>query len=322
MPTQIRPRTSAAHLNQLMTAFEVNFVRLAECLVSPGWGLKLEAAEVPAIHYNLQGMGRMRIGHGISVALAPHTLVIVPCGMPFTLEALALDEPANKRAVVESQWNPPAADQLRRLVAGAAPAEIILICGYFRASFGAFIDLFGNLSTPIVERFVAADQVDTKLKTALAELVSQEMGSGAMSMAIVKQVLITVLRRSLLSDDLWVERFAAWSDPAIARAFSQMVTDPGASHTVHSLAKTSNLSRSAFMARFGAAFGTSPIAVLRQLRMRQAMILLKRNTLSIDKIANAVGYAGRSSFHRAFRQVYECDPSDYRTGARSPPKLW
>jgi AraC family transcriptional regulator, activator of mtrCDE len=317
MPTQLLPRKPAAHLDQLMTAFEVDFVRLTECLVSPGWSLKLEAADHPAIHYNLTGMGRMRIGREISITLAPHTLVILPRGTAFTLEALILDEPVNEDAVVESKWTPAVAHQLRRLVAGTTPPEIILICGYFRASFGAFIDLFGNLSAPIVESFGAADQLDTKLKAALAELISQEVGSGAMSMAIVKQVLITVLRRSLLCDDLWVERFAAWSDPPIARAFSQMVTDPGAPHTVHTLAKSSHLSRSAFMARFSAAFGTSPIAVLRQLRMRHAMILLKGNTLSIDRIANAVGYAGRSSFYRAFRQVYAADPSDYRTEARS-----
>jgi transcriptional regulator GlxA family with amidase domain len=47
------------------------------------------------------------------------------------------------------------------------------------------------------------------------------------------------------------------------------------------------------------------------------MALLQGNTLSIDKIASAVGYAGRSSFCRAFRRVYAREPSDYRTDARS-----
>lgn len=309
-------RTSAAHLDGLMTALEVNFVKLAECLVSPGWRLKIAATDAPAIHYNLKGMGRMVVGRDRPIALAPHTLAIVPPGMPFVLEALANDECHDHSGTVESQWSHFAPNTLRRFVAGDDAPEIILICGYFRASYGAFIDLFATLSAPIVETFDATDQLDSKLKSALAELIAQEIGSSAMSTALLKQVLITVLRRSLISDNLWVERFATFSDPPIARAFSDMVTDPGAPHSVNSLAKIARLSRSAFIARFGEAFGSSPMAVLRQLRMRHAAILLKAGVLSIDQIANAAGYSSRGSFYRAFRQAYSSDPSDFRAVAR------
>jgi AraC family transcriptional regulator, activator of mtrCDE len=307
-------RTSAAHLDGLMTALEVNFVKLAECLVSPGWRLQIAATDAPAIHYNLNGMGRMIVGRDPPIALAPHTLAIVPAGMPFVLEAPATGG-AHPSGTVESQWSDFAPNTLRRFVAGDEAPEIILICGYFRASYGAFIDLFATLSTPIVESFDATEHLDIKLKSALAELIAQEVGSRAMSTALLKQVLITVLRRSLISDDLWVERFATFSDPPIARAFSDMVTHPGAPHSVNSLAKIARLSRSAFIARFGEAFGNSPMTVLRRLRMRHAAILLKAGVLSIDQIANAAGYSSRGSFYRAFRQVYSGDPSDYRATA-------
>lgn len=299
-----------------MTALEVNFVKLAECLVSPGWRLKIAATDAPAIHYNLKGMGRMTVGRNSPIALAPHTLAIVPPGMPFALEALASKEFTGHAGTVESQWSHFAPNALRRFVAGDGAPEIILICGYFRASYGAFVDLFATLSAPIVETFDAADQLDGKLKSALAELAAQEVGSNAMSIVLLKQVLITVLRRSLISDDLWVERFATFSDPPIARAFSVMVTDPGAPHTVNSLAAIAHISRSAFMARFREAFGNSPMAVLRQLRMRHAATLLKADVLSIDQIANATGYSGRGSFYRAFRQAYSSDPADYRLSFR------
>jgi AraC family transcriptional regulator, activator of mtrCDE len=68
----------------------------------------------------------------------------------------------------------------------------------------------------IVEKFDAADQLDQKLKSALAELVAQEVGSGAMTMALMKQVLVTILRRSLNSTTLWAERFAVLNDPQLA----------------------------------------------------------------------------------------------------------
>lgn len=98
------------------------------------------------------------------------------------------------------------------------------------------------------------------------------------------------------------------SDPQIARAFADMLARPGSPHSVLTLSQAAGLSRSAFMARFADAFGCSPMAALRQLRMRHAAHLLAATTLSIEQIAHAVGYTSRSSFFRAFRQVYGHDP--------------
>jgi AraC family transcriptional regulator, activator of mtrCDE len=107
------------------------------------------------------------------------------------------------------------------------------------------------------------------------------------------------------------------NDPQIARALSDMVARPDAPHSIATLSDRSALSRSAFMLRFRNAFGASPMTVLRQMRMRQAKILLAVDSLSIDQIARAVGYANRTSFRRAFRKAYGIDPSDYRATAPS-----
>jgi transcriptional regulator GlxA family with amidase domain len=163
----------------------------------------------------------------------------------------------------------------------------------------------------------AVDQLDQKLKSALAELVAQEVGFGAMTMALMKQVLLALLRRSFSSTSLWVERFAMLDDPQTARALSDMVAHPDAPHTVATLSRPSALSRSAFMLRFTKALGASPMTVLRQMRMRQAKVLLAADSLSIDQIARAVGYANRTSFFRAFRNAHGIDPSDYRATATS-----
>ncbi|MGC1301812.1 MAG: AraC family transcriptional regulator [Caulobacteraceae bacterium] len=299
-----------------MTTLEVNFVKLSECLVSPGWRLMLPGTDAPAIHYNLIGVGKLIIGDQAPIDLAPHTLVIVPPGQGFRIEAPAEGRAACGLNTVEGQVQV-APGGLRRFVAGEGEPQVMLICGYFRASFGASIDLFASLPSPIVEQFDPDDQLDHKLKSALAELVAQEVGMGAMTTALLKQVLVTLLRRSLSSINLWVERFSMLSDPQIARAFADMVARPGAPHSVQSLAQTAGLSRSAFMARFTALFGRAPMEALRELRMRQAAVLLAGAALSVDQVAHGVGYASRSSFLRAFRKVYGSDPSDYRTSGRS-----
>jgi AraC family transcriptional activator of mtrCDE len=201
---------------------------------------------------------------------------------------------------------------VRRYVATDAEPVIMLICGYFHASYGSSTDLFGALTSPLVEQFDEGDQVDASLRTALMELAAQEVGSGAMSAALLKQVVVALLRRSLRSMDLWVERFSLLSDPQIARAFADMVAQPGARHSVHSLARTAFLSRSAFVARFTRVVGRSPISILRDLRMRQAADHLRSTARTVDDIARHAGYASRSSFVRAFREAHGCDPTSYR----------
>ena len=300
-----------AALDTLMSGLEVEFVRLVECLISPGWRLSMAgASEVPSIHYCLAGTGRLLIGDDPPIPFTPHTLAVLPSGRAFKIEARTDDTPGSLLGTVESRSYQVPPGEVRRYVAGDPPPEIVMICGYFRATYGASVDLFATLPAPIVEMFTAADQLDHKLKSAMDELLRQEIGSGAMSTALLKQVLITLLRRSLVSADRWAQRFVAVSDPRIARAFTDMVARPGAPHTVQTLADTAGLSRSSFMSRFTAAFGDSPMTILRQLRMRRARSLLAADALTIDQVAAAVGYSSRSSFHRAYQKAYGKEPTN------------
>lgn len=312
-------RISPSDLDNLMTTLEVGFVKLAECLVSPGWRLLLSASDMPCMHYVLAGSGHIIIGEEAPVALAPHTLVIIPPRHSFSIEVASRQGNGAVLLTSDGRGRGFGPDALRKFIAGDGSPQLILICGHFRACYGTSIDLFAALSSPIVEQFAAADRMGQKLSAALNELAAQEIGAGTMSKALLKQMLVILLRRSLTSVNLWVERFAILNDPHIARAFADMVARPSAPHTVQSLAQCACLSRSAFMARFTGLIGRAPMIALRELRMRQAALLLATDGASIAQIALLAGYASRSSFQRAFRKVYGADPLDYRAVARQQP---
>jgi AraC-like DNA-binding protein len=303
---------AATDLNRLIDTLMVQFVWLSECLVGQGYRLDMGGIGAPGIHYNLAGAGQLIVGDDAPIELTPHTLVVVPANSPFRIEVSSHRHPGAALKVVDGRAQTRPRDHVHRYVATDGPPRVILICGYFHASYGSSTELFGGLATPIVERFDERDGVDTKLRAALAELMAQEVGSGAMSAALLKQVIVTLVRRSLRSLDRWVERFSLLSDPQIARALADMIAEPGASHSVHSLARAACLSRSAFMARFTSAVGRSPMTVLRDLRMRQAAEQLTSSALTVDEIIRHAGYASRSSFVRAFRKAYGTDPSSYR----------
>jgi AraC family transcriptional activator of mtrCDE len=310
-------KISPSDLDSLMTTLEVHFLRLAECLVSEGWRLDIAGTDAPGIHYNVSGMGMLTVGEHPPILIMPHTLVIVPPGRSFRIEVVSECAPDAPLARVEAGWGGAAPDSVRRFVAGDSNPHVMMICGYFRAAYGASMDLFGGLQTPIVEQFDESHQLDAKLKAALAELIAQEVGMGAMTTALLKQVLIALLRRSLNSMETWVDRFSMLSDPHVARAFAEMAAYPGAPHTIESLSRCAGLSRSAFMAHFTRVVGRAPMVALRELRMRQAALLLRGGGQSIEQIAHAVGYSSRSSFIRAFRQAMGVDPTEYRASGAS-----
>jgi AraC family transcriptional activator of mtrCDE len=243
--------------------------------------------------------------------LQPHLLIIVPPNTPFAVEVDG-DGPGLK-AIERDCWT---RDQgyLRVSPAGETP-EVVQICGFFNASFGPAIGLFRELTTPVIEQFEPTDRIDEKLREAMAELLDQEVGTGAMTAALLKQVIISLLRRSMGSSQNWTERFSILSDRRITRAFADMVARPGAPHTVQSLAHSAGMSRSAFMSRFTAVLGRAPMSMLRDLRLRQAALDLTTTTRSIEMIARDAGYESRSSFARRFAKVYGKDPTEYRAMA-------
>lgn len=308
MPRQLKLQISALDLENLLSGLTVNSVQLRECVTGGGSELPCSAPDLSAIYYNIAGTGHMIVGDYPPILLLPHTLIVVPRGRPARIKCLS-DPQVSRFKTAEARIEQV---ELQRKIRGSdSKPHLTLICSYLAATFGSSVDLFAGLSSPIVEQFNAADELDTKLRSALIEFTSHEVGSTAMITALMKQVLVILLRRCLKSSDSWVKQFSLLRDPQIARAFAEMVSRPSAPHSVVSLSRKVGLSRSAFMARFTSGLGCSPIAVLRQLRMRQAATMLNAGQFTVDQVSYGVGYNSRSSFCRAFRRAYACDPSDY-----------
>ncbi|MHC4042946.1 AraC family transcriptional regulator [Bradyrhizobium sp. 23AC] len=298
-----------------MTTLDITFVRLSQCLLAAGAHLAIACVDACTIHYCLRGIGFILMEGETPIRLTPHTLVIVPPGR--AMRIVATERPTALQNVDKSSVSLFVPGSSYRHTVGAGQPTLVLACGTFRATYGPALDLFASLATPIVETFDVHDQLDQVIACAVAKLAGQDVGMGPMSAALLKVVLLALLRRCLVSTKAWVERFAILRDPPIARAFAEMASRPSLPHTVQSLSHAVGLSRSAFMARFSAAFGEAPMSLLRRLRMRQAADLLSANALSIDQVALNVGYQSRSSFTRSFRRYYGSDPSEYRSKAQS-----
>ncbi|MDQ0994507.1 helix-turn-helix domain-containing protein [Streptomyces sp. V3I7] len=103
-------------------------------------------------------------------------------------------------------------------------------------------------------------------------------------------------------------------DARVRRTEELIAADPGAPHTVTSLARSVALSPSRFAHLFARQTGRSPMRALREARLRHAALLLESTDLTVERVAAASGFAGPSHFHRVFRECYGTPPGAYRSG--------
>ncbi|CAM5592592.1 helix-turn-helix domain-containing protein [Streptomyces aurantiogriseus] len=103
-------------------------------------------------------------------------------------------------------------------------------------------------------------------------------------------------------------------DDRVRRAQELIAADPGAPHTVRSLAGEVALSASRFAHLFTEQVGQSPMRALREARLRHAARLLEGTGLSVERVAAASGFASPFHFTRVFRARYGMPPGAYRDG--------
>jgi transcriptional regulator GlxA family with amidase domain len=105
-------------------------------------------------------------------------------------------------------------------------------------------------------------------------------------------------------------------DALVRESQDRMESDPGADHSLGSLARHVGLSPRSLGRRFREATGQSPMHYLRRLRLREAKALLLRSDLSIAEIAWRCGYSSPSRFTQAFRAATDLSPRNYRVAVR------
>ncbi|MBB5784253.1 helix-turn-helix domain-containing protein [Nonomuraea jabiensis] len=107
-------------------------------------------------------------------------------------------------------------------------------------------------------------------------------------------------------------------DERVRRALALIAAEPGAAHSVASLARAVALSPSRFAHLFAAETGRSPMRAVREARVRHAASLLEVTDLDVGQVAAASGFVSPFHFSRAFSREYGMPPRDYRARRRPP----
>ncbi|MFG1709006.1 helix-turn-helix domain-containing protein [Nonomuraea sp. M3C6] len=106
-------------------------------------------------------------------------------------------------------------------------------------------------------------------------------------------------------------------DERVRRVLAIIAAEPGAPHSVASLARAVALSPSRFAHLFAEQTGQTPMQSVRQARVRHAASLLEVTDMDVGQVAAASGFVSPFHFSRAFRREYGLPPRDYRARLRS-----
>jgi transcriptional regulator GlxA family with amidase domain len=185
-------------------------------------------------------------------------------------------------------------------------------CGTLNVRYGEALGLFDHLTELLVIDMSGVPEVATLFRLLLDEQVSDAPGKPVLQGAIMTQLLVYMFRTLSEQSESNLAWLNALDDPRLAQAIDKILEDPGALHTVESLADVACMSRSTFSKHFHDAFSRSPMALVNHVRLERAAKMLTNGRASIEQVGRNVGFSSRSHFSQAFKKHTGVSPAGYK----------
>jgi AraC-like DNA-binding protein len=151
-----------------------------------------------------------------------------------------------------------------------------------------------------------------------ADVTEAKPGAGAALPALLDLLLVYLLRAWLDEESArrpgagWC---AAFTDPVVATALSNVHQNPAHRWTVTELAGKAGLSKTAFARRFTALVGQAPMSYLTWWRLSTGARLLRDGDDTLASVARQVGYTSEFAFAAAFKREFGVAPGRFRRSA-------
>lgn len=302
-------------ISELLTGMRLRGVQYRRIQAGPSFGLSFEAKRGHGyFHYLAVGTAVLRTADGSLHELSAGNAVFIPQGGAHQL----LSGPDVSVQDIDSFVAAPLGDAVSAV--DACPSthpipSVILFYGCMEFDLGGMQGL-GKLM-PGVMQVDAAGERYPGLMPILASMKG-EICSGRVGFAGILARLAEVVAAMIVRG--WVEcgcdnasgLVAALRDPRLARAILALHRQPGRDWTVAELAEECHISRSVFADRFQATIGTPPLRYATELRMRLASQWLTQDRLSIEVVAQQLGYTSQAAFSRAFKRITGLPPGASR----------
>ncbi len=263
---------------------------------------------VIAFHLALKGRCLVRHPPGPWQALEPHQVVVLPRGGIHYLGEHRESSPMPFHTMLGEQGLLDLHNVEYELDQGP---DTQILCGFLGCDRSAFAPLFDALpDTMIVD---LPDSLQPLIDYAVNVSVNPAPDSLSLRTRLAELLFMESLRCHVqqLSGETggWL---AGLQHPLVRKALEIMHAAPARNWDVETLAARCASSRSQLAREFKDVIGQAPMHYLTQLRMQQAARRLADSHVSIDSIAEEVGYASSAAFQRAFKRCHGMPPGQWR----------
>jgi AraC-like DNA-binding protein len=315
MTEKIQFAVSSELISELLTGMQLRGVQYRRIQTGPTFGLGFANRPGHAyFHYVAVGKALLRSNDGAVHELLPGSAVFVPQGGAHQLSSHS-DGAFQPIDMFDAVPIGEAVSGVDTCPSTHPTPSAVLFYGCMALDLGGMHGL-GKLMPDVM-----VANTDGRRYPDLAPILNamkREICSGRIGFAGMLARLSEVAAAMILRG--WIEGgcenasglIAALRDPRLARAILALHRQPGKDWTVAELAAESHISRSVFAQRFQATIGLPPLRYATKLRMRLASQWLAKENLSIDAVAERLGYASQAAFSRAFKRVHGQPPGASR----------
>lgn len=295
-------------LERYLSNLSVEVEPFAVCMLDRGWRLSLPGPPCAMLHFIVRGDGWLTCKDGTHQKIGKNWVIVIPTGVAHSLETR--EDWEHELSVPCTPDGPP----VHYILAGdTGPLDMTVGCGTLNVRYGEALGLFDHLSDILIIDLSQVPGVSNLFQILMTEQATDSPGKPVIQGAIMTQLLVYMLRTLGERSDSNLAWLNALDDPRLAKAIDHILDDPGAVHTVESLANIACMSRSAFSKHFHEAFSRSPMALVNHVRLERAAKMLNAGQASIEQISKRVGFSSRSHFSRAFKKHTGISPAVFGT---------
>lgn len=302
-------------ISELLTGMRLRGVQYRRIQTGPSFGLGFEARRGHAyFHFLAVGSAILRTSDGALHELSAGSAVFMPQGETHQL----LSDTNISFHDIDNFATSPLGDTVSGI--NTCPStlptpSVVLFYGCMEFDLGGMQGL-GKLMPGVMVADTQEEQYPGLMP--ILDSMKREICAGRIGFAGILARLAEVVAAMIVRG--WIEcgcenasgLVAALRDPRLACAILALHRKPGHDWTVAELAAESHISRSVFAQRFQSTIGIPPLRYATELRMRLASQWLTHEKLSIDVVAQRLGYTSQAAFSRAFKRINGQSPGASR----------
>ncbi|WP_436298214.1 cupin domain-containing protein [Variovorax sp. LjRoot175] len=309
-------------LSHLLDMIPVTGQLEVRCLYGIPWRVAYEPSKTGEIPFHVVLGGTAILEDpdgGDPLQLGAGDIVLLPHGSAHVLHDGSGAPPApvleRRNQNLTIRENAEAGDRLDMLCGRfiLAPEHERIIRGYILSTLvvvrGARGDVAGRSTT--------LAQLASLVGLMQTESTADSLGGRAMLNALSAALLTLTLRHAIDSSEAPAGLLALAAHPRLAPALNAMVSAPARAWTLPELANLCNMSRATMARHFRERLGRSAADLLTDIRITLAANELKKPSVSIEGVAESVGYQSARAFRLVLKQRIGMSPAEWRRASAS-----